>query len=248
MPRQPGKPREPRESRRDSVLSQTLSQALGAPRRWMTADWRARRMVRLRRLGEWVAMTRARLGMSLLELERQARHDGEDISETLIRRLETLRTEGANLTDVRRVSLPAVDYLAALAGQTLADVDAYLRSGEEAALEPTTSARAETVRAAFLSLSPARQQALEDFAQHLYQLDLVEAGSAPPHHAPSGSSAHGGAVDAATRRTLDELHTVSADALRALTTDHPERAERSTRETGQSDQTETRRRTDRRAK
>lgn len=214
MPRQPGKPRE----RLVPPASQSYA-SVTTRRMWMTADWRARRVIRLRRLGEWVAAARARLGMSLLDVEHQARRDGEDISETLIRRLEGMRLTGANLDDVRRVSLPAVDYLAALAGMTLGDVDAYLRTGEAAAMEPSLDSRAETVRAAFLSLSPARQQALEDFAQHLYQLDLAETGAASVASAISASAASDEALTAtttATQRARDELRAVSDGAMRAL--------------------------------
>lgn len=219
MPRQPGKPRE-----YTRPAPPEVTMGASAARRWMTADWRTRRTVRLRRLGEWVAMTRARLNMSLRDLERQARHDGEDISETLIRRLEDLRHGDANLTDVRRVSWPAVDYLATLSGQTLADVDAYLRTGEAAALEPSLNSDAETVRAAFLSLSPARRQSLEDFAQHLYQLDLAEsAPAATTGSASAHASAHAsarevvGAVDAETQRARDELRAAGDAAIHALT-------------------------------
>lgn len=185
-------------------------------RRWMTAQWGARREVYLRRLGEWMWTTRSRLGLSLADLARLARSQGEFVSTSQLSRMELLRQPERDAASRQIVSLTAVAYLAALAGQTLADVDTYLRAGDVAALDPALSSRAETVRTAFLTLSPARQRALEDFAQYLFELDLAEQGvhdiatSGTPK-APSAASSVASRRD--TQRTLDELHTTVDAAL-----------------------------------
>ncbi len=187
-------------------------------RRWMTAQWGARREVYLQRLGAWMWMTRTRLGLSLADLAKMARDQGEFVSTSQLNRMELLREPG-RAADRQHVSITAVAYLAALAGQTLADVDAYLRAGDTAAMDANLSSRAETVRTAFLTLSPARQRALEDFTQYLYELDLAEQGQspsaapdAPDARVPLAPIPH----DGDTQRALAELHATVDSALADL--------------------------------
>ena len=176
---------------------------------WMTRDWATRRTLRLRRLGEWVAMTRAKLGLTIRNLETQARRDGEDLSETLILRLEKMRLADNPTDERRRVSLTAVDYLAALNGQTLADVDAYLRTGDEAALNASEENEADSMRALYLALSPAHRRSVFDFAEHMYQLDLAAAGATS--HVPRR-----GAVDPETQAARETLRAVAEGAIATL--------------------------------
>lgn len=169
--RGPGRPRGARALRPPSPAEMQGLAPL-APRSWLTEDWRSRRATRLQRLGQWAATTRARLQLSLRDVETLARRDGEEMSQMLWTRLEKMRERPADADDVRRrVSITVIDWMAMMAGQTLSDVDRYLRSGDVADLDPGVETRADTVRSAYLALSPVRRQSLEDFAQHLYHME-----------------------------------------------------------------------------
>lgn len=203
-----------------------VQRARGA-QRWMTAGWSTREAQRLKRLGEYVYRARAGMQtgtgepMSLVALQNQARHDGLTISEALIRRLEAMRLGGKALDARRTISWAAVDYIVALNGQTLGDLDAYLRTGDTAALDPSLNARAESVRTVFLSLSPARQQSAEEFIEHLYQRDLAES-AAESADVRALTRASSGAVDAETQHARDTLRDATNAAIRALTQEDAE--------------------------
>jgi hypothetical protein len=150
-------------------------------------DWPLRRAQYLQRLGQWVALTMQRLDLSSRQLEALAIRTGEPTSSNMLLRMARLRlSRKAPDLASERVSLTPVLWLATLAGQTLTDVDRYLRSGDVADLEASPDSRADTMRGVYLALSPARQQALEEFAHHLYQLDEVARGS---HAAPTSPTA-----------------------------------------------------------
>src|SRR5487761_2077116 len=136
---------------------------------WLINDWPARRAAYLQRIGEWVTLTMTRLRFSSHVLEDLAMHTGEPTSSPTLLRLASLRdvTDAANPRQ-QRVSLTTILWLATLSGQTLTDIARFLRSGDIPDLETSAETHADTLRGAYLALTPTHQQSLEDFAHHLY--------------------------------------------------------------------------------
>lgn len=180
--------RSDRSNRSDKRANAALPSAIPAaiPKVWMTADWRQRRALMLRRLGDWIAYSRLRIGnMSFHRLQVAARADGEDLSESLLNRLELMRElpDDANVAR-KKVSFTAIAWLAAYSGQSLADLDRYLRGehGERDERGVTISApgevaaesEADTLRTLYLALSPEHRQSVMLFAEHLYGVHLTE--------------------------------------------------------------------------
>src|SRR5487761_2720095 len=156
-----------------TLLASTLSPT--GPKVWLLDGWEVRRERYMKRLGEWAALTMQRLQLSSRELEALAARTGGMASATTFRRLARQRMRDTDPVAAREhVNIGTVLWLATLAGQTLADIDRYLRSGDTGDLDPSIESRADTLRGAYLALTPTRQAALDEFARYLYQMDMAE--------------------------------------------------------------------------
>lgn len=141
-------------------------------------DWRTRGAVLRQRTAEWFKWTRQHLlhDMSLRELQAAAHADGVSLSVTSIQRIESL----TNFELARERSWIAWDYvlwLAAYSGQSIADVDRFLTSGDWRHVgnlsdeAPTEESQADRVRANFRALSDKRKQEVVDFMIFARSLD-----------------------------------------------------------------------------
>ncbi|HEX6818793.1 MAG TPA: hypothetical protein VF120_10490 [Ktedonobacterales bacterium] len=149
-------------------------------RRGNAGNWRIRGVVLRQRLAQWFVWTRKeRLHMSLRELQAAAHADGVSLSVTSIKRIESLID--AEVAEER--SWIAVDYvlwLAAYTGQSLADVDRFITSGDWryvgqlADTATSEESQADRVRVNFLALSPTRKQAALDFITFARALDEAD--------------------------------------------------------------------------
>ena len=167
----PASPRPARPARRKRV-----SQA----RPGHAGNWRIRGTVLRQRLAAWFIHTRKdRLHMSLRELQSAAHADGVSLSVTSIQRIESL--VDPQLANERSwIAFDYVLWLAAYSGQSLADVDRFITSGDwryvgnlaDAAM--TEESQADRVRVNFLSLSPKRKQEVLDFITFARSLDEAD--------------------------------------------------------------------------
>ncbi len=129
-------------------------------------DWKRQRQRRLIRLGKYIYGMRATLHKTLRDVADDARTHGEWISTSTLSRIEQLRNDDPDETEeydhVPDISFMDVWFLARYAGYSLAALEGYLLTGEDAALQPDEHAQAEGMRQAFLSLpEPERTQAAQ---------------------------------------------------------------------------------------
>lgn len=201
----------------------TRRKRVSPARRGNAGNWRVRGVVLRQRLAQWFVWTRQqRLHMSLRELQAAAHADGVSLSVTSIKRIESL----VDPTLASERSWIAVDYvlwLAAYTGQSLADVDRFITSGDWryvgqlADTAMTEESQADRVRVNFLALSPERKQAALDFIAYARSLDEADQAAElrlrPSIERPVASQAASGgvmsagetALDARTQGVLDDL-------------------------------------------
>jgi len=176
------------------------------------------------RLAQWFTWTRTtRLHMSLRELQAAAHADGVSLSVTAIQRIERL-VDPALANERSWIAWDYVLWLAAYSGQSIADLDRFLNSGDWrnvgnlTDVAPSAESLADRVRVRFLALSPERQRAVIDFIEHerhLDELDLQASmglrtltsrstqrpGQQPTQQQPEPS----GGIDEATQQVLGDL-------------------------------------------
>lgn len=213
-------------------------------------NWPVRSALQRQRIGQWFTWTRkSRLHMSLRALRDAAARDGVELSVSAIRRLEGM-ADLRVAAERQWVALDNILWLAAFSGQTLADLDRFLQSGEwryvgnlsDAA--PSVESLADRVRVRFLSLSPERQLTVASFIEHERYLDELDIQAAlgmvspaafqPPQlpqlplhmGQPSESAANSGVGDVSetTRRALDELDQASGMMREAQYRDQADQA------------------------
>lgn len=154
-------------------------QRVGAPAasRGLTSNWLARSALQRQRIGQWFAWTRqSKLHMSLRALRDAAAADGIELSVGAIRRLEAL-ADLREAAERKRIALDDILWLAAYSGQTLADLERFISSGDWSQVgnlrdaAPSIDSQADRVRQRFLSLTTARQEHVVAFIEHERYLD-----------------------------------------------------------------------------